>query len=478
MSPNDPTFRKTEQASVRKGNGRATASRKKPAPARAESVSKTEIASRRQGSANPATAESSSTSEDGSKPTAVKSKVASKKKIGRKKQKAKQISAKAAAEADLARRIADPLFPARALEGLAPLHFPADAMRLGFAVKVMGAPGLKSNDTRRWQAGPHLRVSLGYLAEIFSYLRKHRIHMYRMSSDMAPYATHPTLPQFHSMVRDSSADLALLGRLAREADIRLSFHPSQFIVLNSENPDLTRKSMWDLDSQAEMLDLMECGPEAVLVVHVGGAYGDRQSGCERWIQNWPRLSEPVRRRLILENDDIRFSAADVLKIHEATGVKCVFDYQHHWCFNPEGLPMIETLRRFVATWPAGVRPKTHLSCARTEMRELTRRNRKTGKLERVLQPPVWTGHADYNNPFETITFLRSIADIDTDLMLEAKAKDLSLIRLRNDIARFAPELAARYGISTAEATEDVREIVEVGEEAEADGAALAVASGD
>jgi UV DNA damage endonuclease len=369
-------------------------------------------------------------------------------------------SAKALADAEFARRLADPLLAARMLEDQPRLSFPAEAMRLGFAVKVLGQPNLKSNDTRRWQQSPHLRVSLGYLAEIFGYLRKHQIHMYRMSSDLAPYATHPTMPQFHTMVRNSAQDLALLGRLARTADIRLSFHPSQFIVLNSENDELTRKSMADLDSQAEMLDLMECGPEAVLVVHVGGAYGDRASGRERWIRTWPKLSEPVRRRLVLENDDIRYSSADVLAIHERTGVKCVFDYQHHWCFNPEGLPIIETLPRFLRTWPDGVRPKMHFSCARTEMRDLKRRNRQTGKMELVLQPPIWTGHSDYNNPFETITWLRSIAHLDTDIMLESKAKDLSLIRLRNDLARYAPELLTRYGIDEKQAAEDVGEVIE------------------
>ena len=387
--------------------------------------------------------------------TAKAKESAAKKKTGKKK-----VSAKVLADEEFARRLANPLAPARLLEGQPRLEFPAEAMRLGFAVKVMGQPGLKSNDTRRWQQGPHLRVSLGYLAEIFSYLRKHQIHMYRMSSDLAPYATHPDMAQFHSMVRDSAADLALLGRLAREADIRLSFHPSQFIVLNSESEELTQKSMADLASQAEMLDRMECGPEAILVVHVGGAYGDRASGRERWIKTWPRLSEPVRRRLVLENDDIRYSSADVLAIHEQTGVKCVFDYQHHWCFNPEGLPLVETLGKFLRTWPAGVRPKMHYSCARTEMREIKRRNRKTGKPELVLQPPIWTGHADYNNPFETITWLRSVAHLDTDIMLESKAKDLSLIRLRHDLARFAPDLLARYGISEAQAAEDVAEIVE------------------
>ncbi len=393
----------------------------------------------------------------------TKAKVVKTGRKGKKKAKKKKIAAptkKELAELELQRMETTPMSQCVALAGLDPIRFPAAAMRLGFAVKVMGQPGLKSNDTRRWQQGPHLRVSLGFLCEIFSYLRKHGIHMYRMSSDLAPYHTHPDMPQFHGMVKESASDLAHVGKLARAQDLRLSFHPSQFIVLNSGNEVLTQKSMADLESQAEMLDLMECGPEAVLVVHVGGAYGDRESGWRRWVETWPRLGEPVRRRLVLENDDIRYSAADVLKVHEATGVKCVWDYQHHWCFNPEGLEMGETLRRFLRTWPEGVRPKMHWSCARTEMRELKRKNRKSGKTEMVLQPPVWTGHADYNNPFETIQFLRSIADVDVDVMLESKAKDLSLIRLRNDIARYAPELAGRYGIDVGEPVEDVGEVVE------------------
>ena len=120
----------------------------------------------------------------------------------------------------------------------------------------------------------------------------------------------------------------------------------------------------------------------------------------------------------------------------------------------------------LATWPRGVRPKLHFSCARTELREIKRRNRKTKKMETVLQPPIWTGHADYNNPFETIPFLRSIAHLDTDIMLEAKAKDLALLRLRNDLARYAPELAPRYNIQPADTADSVEEI-ELTEDGEA-----------
>ena len=324
-------------------------------------------------------------------------------------------------------------------------------LRLGFPVKVMGAPGLKSNDTRRWQKGPHLKTSLEYLDAIFTYLQRRRIDMYRMSSDLAPYATHPDMPQFHSMVAESDAELRATGARAKELGIRLSFHPSQYVLLNSPDPALTKKSIWDLASQAEMLDRMELGPEAVLVTHVGGAYGDTDASRARWVQTWPTLPEHVRRRLVLEHDDIRFSAADVLWIHGHTGVRLIFDYQHHWCLNPAGLDAVEALRAILRTWPEGVRPKIHFSSPRTELREVVRTDRKTRKKTKALLPPVWTGHADFTNPFEFARFMRDAAGLEFDVMLEGKAKDLSLAKLRPDLLRYAPDVAARFGVFPAEA---------------------------
>jgi UV DNA damage endonuclease len=335
------------------------------------------------------------------------------------------------------------------MEHMSTHHEQSPPLRLGFAVKVLGQPDLKSNDTRRWQSEPHLRVSLEYLHGIVEYLVKHDITMYRMSSDIAPYATHPDMPQFHNQIAECDLELRAFGNLVRQHDLRLSFHPSQFIVLNSPDPVLVEKSIRDLTSQAQMLDCMELGPEAVLVVHGGGTYGDRRSGCERWIETYHRLPEPVRRRLVLENDDIRYSAADVVFIHEHTGVPLVFDNLHFWCNNFEQLDMHTTVERFVNTWPAGVRPKIHFSSPRTELRQIKRKNRQTGKQETVLQPPVWTGHADYTNPFEFISFMRGAHHLTFDVMLEAKAKDLALLRLRRDLARYAPDVASRFGIAAA-----------------------------
>ncbi|MBB3937249.1 UV DNA damage repair endonuclease UvsE, partial [Aureimonas phyllosphaerae] len=215
--------------------------------------------------------------------------------------------------------------------------------RLGFPVKVMGKPDLKSNDARRPANNPHLKVSLDYIDRILDYCGRNDVGLYRMSSDIAPYATHPDMPQFHSMVRESEAELAAVGAKAKALGIRLSFHPSQFIVLNSPDAGLVSRSVWDLSSQAEMLDLMGLGPEAVLVIHVGGVYGDVLASRERWARTWETLPEPVRRRLVLEHDDLRFSAADTLWLHARTGVRLVFDHQHFWCLNPEGLDLRETV---------------------------------------------------------------------------------------------------------------------------------------
>jgi UV DNA damage endonuclease len=338
------------------------------------------------------------------------------------------------------------------------------SLRLGFPVKVLGAAGLKSNDTRRWQANPHLRTSLEHLAAIFDYLEEAGISMYRMASDLAPYATHPDLSQFHNQVKEAKNELKQIGRRARNSDLRLSFHPSQFIVLNSPDAELRDRSVWDLRVQAEILDRMELDSEAVLVIHVGGSYGDNTSGIDRWCETWDKLPR-VKARLVLENDDLRYSAAEVLEIHARTGVRLIFDLQHFWCLNPERLELIPTVEKFLATWPTGVRPKIHLSSPRTELREVKRKNRKTGRKQTVLLAPVWTGHADFVHPFEFISFLRLVPNLEFDIMIESKAKDLALLRLRQDLVRYAPDVAMRFGLG-------VTPLMELPEEIAVDSAAL------
>ena len=85
------------------------------------------------------------------------------------------------------------------------------------------------------------------------------------------------------------------------------------------------------------------------------------------------------------------------------------------------------------------------------MREVKRKDKATKKNKIVLIPPIWTGHADYCQPFEFIGFMRQVGHLDFDVMLESKVKDLALLRLRPDMLRYAPDVAAMFGLTPAQA---------------------------
>lgn len=300
--------------------------------------------------------------------------------------------------------------------------------RLGFAVKVAGREGMRSNDARRWRSGPHLRVSMEYLAAILDYLVEIDVSMYRISSDFVPYCTHPDLPQFHGQVAECRSDLAALGVAARARGIRLSLHPSQYVLLSALDPAITAKGIADVNAQAELLDAMELGPEAVVVLHLGGAYGDRDAAIARFVASFPRLSEGGRRRLVVENDESIYTVEDCLRVHEAIGTPVIFDHQHH-LLNPGSLSLGDACRLALATWPGGVVPKVHFSSPKLDSRMVLR-----GKKE-VSAPPLLSQHADYVHPWEFAAFLREMDGAAFDVMLEAKRKDAALLKLRGDLDR-------------------------------------------
>jgi UV DNA damage endonuclease len=180
----------------------------------------------------------------------------------------------------------------------------------------------------------------------------------------------------------------------------------------------------------------------VVVIHLGGVYGDKESAMERFVTRYEGLPAVARQRLVLENDDASYSVTDVHRIHQQTGLRLVFDYLHFLNHNPEDLSLTEALALTLDTWPADVTPKVHFSSPSTAMRTVEHKDSRTGGGRRlVLRPPRPTQHADFIDPFAFIAFLRHAQGLrDFDVMLEAKAKDLALLRLRDDLDRFAPEL--------------------------------------
>ena len=309
-------------------------------------------------------------------------------------------------------------------------------MRLGFAVKILGIEGHKSHDSRRWQNNPHLLKSIEYAHATFDYLEKTGISMYRFSSDFAPYLTHPEMPQFHRQLEEAHDELAALGKRAKTLNLRLSFHPSQYILLNTPNTKLRDSSIEEFEAQAQMLDIMGCGPEAVVVTHVGGVYGDRDGAIARFIENYKLLPERARARLVLENDDVSFGIDDTLKIHEATGVRLIFDHQHHTCFNIGEKTHEEACCAALQTWK-DARPKIHFSSPRTEKRTVKRLDKASGKKKEFEHDPLLTQHADYVDDAVFIPFVRAVkreCETEFDVMVEAKAKDLAVLKLKHDLA--------------------------------------------
>jgi UV DNA damage endonuclease len=307
------------------------------------------------------------------------------------------------------------------------------AHRLGFAVKVLGSGGLPSHDARRWQSEPHLRVSLERLAAIFDYLEEIDVRMYRMTSDLVPYGTHPDLPQFHDQIAECAEELAALGRRAKGAGIRLSTHPGQYIVLNSEKPEVREAAVRDLELQAALMDAMDLGPEAVIVLHVGGAAGGCDAGADRFLAGFELLGARARERLVIENDDVSFGLGSVLELAARTGSRVVWDALHHRCLDPSRIPPDEALELALATWRDGSVPKIHYSSPRTAIEE---RRKKVGRrVERQIVLPPLRAHADLIDPIGFEAFLREpvASSREFDVMLEAKAKDLALLRLREQL---------------------------------------------
>lgn len=315
-------------------------------------------------------------------------------------------------------------------------------MRLGFSVRVLGRRGLRAYDGRRPQQAPHLSVSLAHLRDVLRYLHDRQIGFYRLSPELAPFSTHPDRPAFHHQIEECTAELAAIGDLARRQGVRLTIHAPLHVQLASPDYAVADRSLIELEHQAALLVAMRLDANAVIVTHIGSVLDGPHRVIERWLRRFDRLSDAARGRIVVEHEDDGASLGLALRIHAATGVPLVFDHLHFLLNNPERWSMAEALSVALATWPPDRTPKLHFSSPRTELRVTARDE--PGKHRRwVLSPPRPGHHADFINPFEFAGFVRAaVVERNFDVMLEAKAGDLALLRLRHDLQRYTPDLAA------------------------------------
>lgn len=246
---------------------------------------------------------------------------------------------------------------------------PALRVRLGLCCKFRDEPIKFRDTTVRAMTRLERPAALERLSELclanaqalhaaIGWCADHGIGCFRVMSQILPLRTHPEqgylvreLPQGEAIV----AAFRACGELAKRRDVRTLFHPDQFVVLNSPRAEVVAASLAELEYQAEVAEWIGAD---VLIVHGGGAFGDKTAALARFAENLGRLSERARSRLVVENDDVTYTPADLLPLCRAGGLPLVYDVHHHRCL-PDGLTVEEATELAVATWNR--EPLFHLS---------------------------------------------------------------------------------------------------------------------
>ena len=159
--------------------------------------------------------------------------------------------------------------------------------------------------------------------------------------------------------------LSLAKGYAKENGLRITSHPGPFNVLVSPNPKVVQNTIVDLELHGKVFDLMglELSPYNKINIHCNGVYGDKIAAMDRFCENFMKLSDSVRKRLTVENDDkaSMYSVKDLMYIHHKIGIPIVFDYHHHQ-FCTGDLTEQQALILAVSTWnKSGVKPVVHYS---------------------------------------------------------------------------------------------------------------------
>ncbi len=251
------------------------------------------------------------------------------------------------------------------------------------------------------------RDNAAALQEALRFCARHRIGCFRINSQILPVKTHPAvgyraadLPGGADIVRAFKA----CGAFARRHDLRLTFHPDQFVLLSSPSPEVTRQSLRDLEAQAEVAGWVGAD---VINIHGGGAYGDKPAALARLAATLDTLPANVRKRLTLENDDRVYTPSDLLPVCRAAGLPFVYDVHHHRCL-PDGLSVAEATAQARATWNR--EPLMHVSSPKDGPRSANPRPHHAF-ITPADFPVEWLAH-------------------DLTVEVEAKAKEVALEKLR------------------------------------------------
>lgn len=232
----------------------------------------------------------------------------------------------------------------------------------------------------------------------------HQIQLYRLISNLFPFSD---TPLGAAILDEMAAMLRQVGDRAQAEQIRCVLHPDQFVVLNSDNPQVIENSITILSAQAHLFDLMGLSQSPWNLMNIHGGKGDR---AERLVEVIRSLPTAIRSRLTLENDENTYSAAEILEVCRAAQVPMVFDAHHHLVHeklaNYDDPSVMEMLTAAQTTWPDPSWQLVHISNGREFLHDL-----RHSDLITVMPESFW------NAPW---------------IEVEAKHKEVAISKLRED----------------------------------------------
>lgn len=245
-----------------------------------------------------------------------------------------------------------------------------------------------------------IKQNFNVLKKIITYNNKNNIHFYRLSSNFIPCASIINY-DYQTIFKKEFKEISKL------INGRFNMHLSEYCILNSTNKEVVKRSIDEIKYHYKLLKNFKIEP--TLVIHIGSKSFGKENSITRFINNFNKLPNYLKKSLIIENDDKVFNVEDTLKLCQKINRPMVLDVHHHYC-NKSSKELSYYLNDIFKTW--NTTPKIHFSSPK---------NKKD-----------FRAHNDYINSDDFIDFIKLINQ-DIDIMLETKAKDDALFRLVREL---------------------------------------------
>lgn len=315
-------------------------------------------------------------------------------------------------------------------------------MSIGYACMVVGETDTKiSGCVLRTATNEKLIETsiknLIALERIIDYNIAHNIKLFRISSDIIPFASHPV--NHLDWAADFNEYFDRISHKILDSSMRVSMHPGQYTVLNSPDTTVVTNAIKDLAYHAEFMDALSLSGNHKIILHIGGIYGEKENAIDRFLTNYHGLPQAVRNRLVIENDDRSYNIEDVLMISQKADIPVVFDNLHHRVNSPGTIKSdAEWISLCCKTWgPNDGPPKMHYSQSKSQSEQRSHSDTISCKefltyFNAVINQNSSVNSVDINSNQCIKTGFQSLNLLDRsdfiDIMLEVKDKNLSALK--------------------------------------------------